>query len=354
MQQLRNEGFQMPRSVSKSPLKSIAEHFRVNVSTVSRALAGDNRISDEKRKEISLFAESLKYTPDVFRRKRRNAIGLMLFSAESGRSDDHYQEDVVQCVSHSLFKWGYHAHVEFLKRDPLAWPSFLKTGRVDGVLLSGHPPLELCARLKSSGIPAVIISDSLERTDCFCVRPDPTNGTMDAVRRLIELGHRRIALISSSREFPTVEQRYKAFCFALLDGGLQPDSSLMLFDQEPNIRGGRSGVRRLLSQGAAPTAIVFINDYMALGGMMELLERGVKLPSDISIVGHDNSGICEELEPALSSVDMALPSLIDEALALLKVQIDDGFDTPVERVSKSTFIERASIAINKQYKEMTP
>ena len=332
------------RSREKSPLKAIAERFGVNVSTVSRALSGDSRISEETREGIRAFAESIKYSPDVFRRKRRNAIGLMMFSSEAGRIDDQYQRDIVREASNALFESGFHSHVEYLKREDSAWPSFLKDGRVDGVFVSGHPPVEVCARLREHGVPAVLFSDSIERTGCFCVRPDPTEGTMEAVKRLVSLGHRRIGLVASSREFPTVEQRYKAFCFALLDSGLQPDASLMVFEQEPNIRGGRAGVRRLLGQGARPTAIVFINDYMALGGMMELLSSGFKLPGEISIVGHDDSEICAELEPALSSVDMAFKGLMSEALSLLRVQLEDGFDTPVERVLKSTFVERASVA----------
>jgi LacI family transcriptional regulator len=328
----------------KSPLKDIAGHFGVNVSTVSRALAGDSRISDERRNEIRSYAESLNYSPDIFRRKRRNAIGLMLFSSAAGQIEDHYQRVIVREVSSLLYERGYHVHVEYLEREASAWPAFLRNGRVDGVLVTGHPPLEVCQRLREAKVPAVIVSDSLDRTSCFSVRPDPANGTIQALQRLLQLGHKRIAFASSSREYPTVEQRYKSFCFALMDAGLQPDSSLMVFDAEPNIRGGRDCVRRLLAQGSAPSAIVFVNDYMALGGMMELLARGFKLPGDISIVGHDNSEICGELEPGLSSVDLDLQGLIAQAFELLRVQLDENFNTPVERVMKSVFVERESVA----------
>ncbi len=336
----------MPRQGRKSPLQQIASHFGVNASTVSRALAGDSRISDLKRKEICSFAESLRYCPNVFRRKRRETIGLMIFSDADACVEDNFQREFVRCASNALFERGYHVHVEFLKREKDAWPAFLKNGRVDGVLVSGHPPIELCQRLRESKIPTLVFTDTLERTGCFCVKPDLAEGTQKIVHRLFELGHRRIALLSSSRVYPSIEERYKAFCFALMELGLQPDPSLMIFDLAPSISGGRDGVKMLLERGAPPSAIVFINDYMALGGMMELLTRGFKLPYDISIASHDNLEICKELDPPLASVDISFGQMLSDALELLFAQLDNGFDIPVEKVSKSCFIERASIAKN--------
>jgi LacI family transcriptional regulator len=151
-------------------------------------------------------------------------------------------------------------------------------------------------------------------------------------------------LLSSSRIYPSVDERYKAFCFAMLEAGFQPDSQLMRFDLSAGISGGREGVRSLLERGPVPSAMVFTNDYMALGGMMELLARGFKMPSDVSIAGHDNSEFCAELEPALSSVDIAFEQMLSDALSLLSAQLDDGFDTPVEKLAKTVFIERASVA----------
>lgn len=334
----------MAGEAEKSPLKMIAEHFGVNVSSVSRALSGVRGVGEKRRREICDYAASIGYAPDLFRRKRKNAIGLMMFCRKPGLFDDNYQRDFVSMASNALFEEGFHAHLEFLERVPDAWPSFLSNGRVDGVLVSGHPPLEICERLRNSGIPSVLFSDTLERSGSFCVRPDISTGTVEAVKRLVALGHKKIAYVSSAREFPTVEQRFKAFCYALLDCGLQPDNSLMIFDKTANISGGRAGTDELLEKGAKPTAIIYTNDYMAMGGMMSLLEKGFKLPEDISIAAHDNSDICTDLQPELASVDMDFSGLVKSALELLKVQLEDEFYKPFEKVTKAVFIERASIA----------
>ncbi len=328
----------------KVTMRDIARRFKVNTSTVSRALAGDTRISEAIRFDIKSYASEVRYKPSPLRRSRKQAIGLMSFCATGGEPDDSYQKEIVHGASKLLFAQGYHLHVEFLRREASSWPAFLTDCRVDGVLLAGHPPLEVCKRLRAEGVPAALISDTLERTGCFCARPDPTDGTVQAVRRLIELGHRQIGLVASRREYPTVEQRYQAFCFAMFDAGLTPNPALMAMDMPTDMRGGRQGVREILKAKERPSAIVFINDQMAVGGMMELLARGLRIPEDVSVLGHDNSGVCEELEPRLSSVDMAFDEVMAEAVELLRLQIEEGFDKPVERALKSRLVERESFA----------
>jgi len=335
----------MESLAQKVTMKDIARRFKVNTSTVSRAIAGDPRISEAIRQAIKSYALSVNYRPNPLRRNKKQAIGLMSFSAVEGEPSDAYQREIVHEVSRLLAPKGLHLHVEFLQRNASRWPAFLNDCRVDGVLVSGNPPVEACERLRKEGIPATVISDTLERTGCSCVRPDPADGTIEGVRRLLELGRREIALVASKREFPTVEMRYKAYCFALFDAGLNPRPSLMAMDLEPDIRGGREGVKRLLDANKKPpNAIVFMNDLMALGGMMELLARGLKIPEDVSVLGHDNSRVCEELEPTLSSVDMGFHEEMAEAVELLRLQIEEGLSSPVERILKTKLVERGSFA----------
>lgn len=325
-------------------LARIAKRFNVNISTASRALSGDPRISVEMKDKIIKYAASVNYKPSPLRRARKQAIGLMIYGNVPGKMDDFYQREVLQTATMQLSNKGYHVHLELLEREVTSWPAFISECRVDGVIVSGHPPVEVCAKLRKEGMPAVIFGDTLERTGCFCVRPDPFDGTIQTVKKLVELGHRDIAYVSSSTEYPTVEQRYKAFCFGMFDNKSTPNPDWVVLGLESNSRGGRIGVRKILDSGKIPSAIVFINDQMALGGMMELLARGFKLPSDMSIVGYDNTSICEEIEPALSSVDMSFEVLVAESIELLRMQIEDGFNNPVEKVMKTHLLVRDSLA----------
>jgi DNA-binding LacI/PurR family transcriptional regulator len=128
----------------------------------------------------------------------------------------------------------------------------------------------------------------------------------------------------SSPEFPTNQARHESYEAALREIGIAPDPGWVVADLPGEIVGGREGIRQLGARGAMPTAILCENDWMALGAMQELEQQGLHVPHDVSLVGHDDLWICQQLEPQLTSIRRAEDLLVSHAIDLLLEQIDSG------------------------------
>jgi len=309
-------------------LRQLARQINVAVCTVSRALSGDPGVSPERAQEIRLLALNMGYQPKPFRRKRTNTIGLIIATDRANVADDFFQQMIILQVERKASECQKHVQVQFVLRrgDPPLWPAFLNENRVDGVILAGHPPAELCKKLYRREIPAVVIHDSVARTFCSCVSADFRPATVDAVRRLVSLGHRRIGFVVTDRKYPTVESRFMAYREALREAGIEPDPGWIIEGAPSNLIGGRQSVRHYLQAGQLPTAILFTNDWIALGAAKELIKHGYRIPEDVSLMGFDNVSICEEMDPPLTSVDGQLEAVVSEAFEVLFRQMEGTAD----------------------------
>jgi len=324
-------------------IRQLARELKVAICTVSRALAGAPGVSKKKAEVIRQRAALMGYKPQPLRRKRTKAVSLLITSDHSNIADDLYQQVITLHLERVLSTYNEHVHVEFIPRsgDKLVWPATLAENRVDGVVLTGHPSLELCQRIRQENIPVVVISDTAARTQCSCVLSNFIHGTSDVIERLISLGHREIGMVVTQREFPTVEMRYQSYLKAMNEHGLEPDSRWIISGVTSNLSGGREAVIKFLERGALPRAILFTNDWMAMGGANELIRRGYRVPEDVSIVGYDNVSISEEFYPPLTSIDGQVERLIAEAVDLLHRQIE-GDMSVVQKEIPSFLVWRKS------------
>jgi DNA-binding LacI/PurR family transcriptional regulator len=200
------------------------------------------------------------------------------------------------------------------------------------VILGGHPPVELVAEIRALGMPAVAINDTVERLGISCVRSNPEPAMRQAILHLAARGHQNFALLATSLEFPTIRARHSAYEAALREIGIAPQPKWLVQGLSGEVTGGREGVRRLRDQGPLPTAILCENDWMALGAMQELQHQNVRIPHDVSLVGHDDLWICQQLEPPLTSIHRAEDELVSQAIDLLMEQIEASGDHPPREV----------------------
>ncbi|MGI5868902.1 MAG: LacI family DNA-binding transcriptional regulator [Kiritimatiellia bacterium] len=310
-------------------LRDLARLADVDVSTVSRALSRDPRVSAERAKTIRELARRMGYRPKPMRAKHTRAVGLLIGSDQLDRIGgvgEHFLERIVWIAQQVLGQKRLHVNIEYFLRqdDGTSIPAILQENRVDGVILAGHPAADMVARIGEHGIPAVCINDSATRLGIPCVSSDPQKAIHEAIIRLAALGHRRFGLLMNDLEYPTSQARYKAYGAALADIGISADPNWLVSDLPPEISGGREGIRELARRGKPPTAILCCNDWVALGALMELLSRGVVVPRDVSLIGHDNVSFCESLEPRLSSICRSEHMLVSKAVQLLLDAVDRG------------------------------
>lgn len=324
-------------------LRDLAKLAGVDISTVSRALNHDPRVNDERGIQIRQLAERLGYRPRPLRSKLTRSVGVLLASAEAGRLDVDFLGRIAWLTQRLLADRGLHVNLECIERsNPARLPAIVEQNRVDGVIVAGHPPVELVAELRSLNVPAVAINDSVARLNISCVRSNPEPAMRQAILHLAARGHETCGLLISSRDYPTTQARCHSYEAALRELGIEPRSEWVVDALPSNIKGGREGIRQLLARGPLPTAILAENDWMALGVMEELKHQGLHVPNDISLVGHDNIWICEQLEPPLTTIHRAEDELVAKAIGLLLEQVEGGDRTPREELVEGEMVWRQS------------
>lgn len=327
-------------------LRQIAGEAQVDVATVSRALACEPGVGQERAEQIRTLARVMGYRPRPLRRRRSDTIGLVVRSWHPGRIDHGYLQRVVYQAELAAADTGRHVHLHRVRGDSPEgeWPRFISENRVDGVVVLGHGTTGFYERLKREPIPAVAVNDTIARTGIDSVMCDPAPGVADAIRRLIDLGHRQVGLVVTQLEFPTVKSRYDTYLRTLQEAGITPRPGWVIEDAPVGIRGGQQAVKTYLAAGRPPSAILFHDDWAAMGGIYELARQGYGIPADVSVVGYDNTAIAEDLSPSLSSIDNREAEVIRQAFALLQERMDGVASPPRQRVVPSRLVWRESCA----------
>jgi LacI family transcriptional regulator len=311
-------------------LRDIARLASVDISTASRALNHDPRVNPERADQIRKLAERIGYRPRPLRSKLARSVGVIV-SAAAGQPVNNFLERIAWLAQRSLADRRLHVNLERILRSYSGQlPAVVQQNRVDGVILGGHPPAELVAEIRALGMPAVAINDTIERLGISCVRSNPEPAMRQAILHLAARGHQAFALLATSLEFPTIRARHSSYEAALREIGIEPQPAWLVDGLAGEITGGRDGIRQLRSRGSLPTAILCENDWMALGAMQELKDQNLHIPQDVSIVGHDDLWICQQLEPQLTSIHRAEDELVSKAIDLLMEQIE-GAGEPLPR-----------------------
>jgi DNA-binding LacI/PurR family transcriptional regulator len=307
-------------------LKELAGRLAVAPSTVSRALADGGGVGPQKVREIRRLAATMNYRPKPMRRTLSRTLGMIISTQRLNEPDDSFQSETLYEVTKAVAEIDWHIHIEFVDRqdERCTLPAVVHENRVDGVVLSGHPRAEFCQLLRQEGIPTVVLQDTLERTGCTSIIPDVAEATESAVTRLIGMGHRRIGVVMVPTEFPTVQRRYEGYLRAMRAGGIEPAANLQVKVASSSLHQGQMAVRQLFASSDRPTAIVFVTDRLAVGGITELARMGLRIPQDVSLIGHDNNSLGKECDPPLTSVDMNFTRTALRAVEMLQDWIVGG------------------------------
>lgn len=167
------------------------------------------------------------------------------------------------------------------------------------------------------GTRSVVLPDAARRVptallNCFvpddpvpAILPDEVRGGREATQALLDLGHRDIAYLTGTPSQWATKARLRGFREALRGAGLDPREHMVLAGNY-HADSGHDLVRTLLRRGPRPTAIMCGNDRMAVGALLSLLEAGIRVPEDMSVMGYDDQfQLAAEIRPALST--MRLP-----------------------------------------------
>jgi LacI family transcriptional regulator len=300
-------------------IRQIADLAGVSIATVSRVLNGRGDVSDDTRELVSRVIRENGYTANRSARGlsagRTGLVGILVplvypayFSAIVAGAAQALSERDLQIV---LSPTGAEHDREVSVLDRLH-------ALTDGALIIlPEESSEELERLLDGGYRFVVLDPLMPLDERIpAVSAAHTSGADQAIRHLLELGHRRIAHITGPRGWVATEDRRRGYRAALATAGILPDPALEI-EAEPEIRPGREAALRLLELSERPTAIFAFNDNIAIGAIQAARARGLRVPEDISIVGFDDVEHATIVTPMLTTVRQPLAEMGRTAVSLL-------------------------------------
>jgi LacI family transcriptional regulator len=313
------------QSASRATIRDIAKLAGVSIATVSRVINDRPDVAPETRDAVLRHVKAHNFTTNRSARAlssgRTGLIGLTVpmlqadyfASILAGASEALYEQEMRAVLCTTLHE--HEREVSLIER--------LIDGATDGalILLPEESSDELKA-LKAHGYPFVVV-DPREPLDegIPAVAAAHAAGAKAAAEHLVELGHRRIALVTGPRGWSASEERLSGYQTALAAAGVLPSPQLVV-DGDFKIEGGYAAAAELLDLPEPPTAIFASNDNMAVGAIQLARERGLRDPEDLSVVGFDDSESARIVTPALTTVRQPLAELGRIAVSLLSRLIE--------------------------------
>jgi LacI family transcriptional regulator len=214
---------------------------------------------------------------------------------------------------------------------------------VDALALTGiSQHAELLERLKLRGLPCVHVFSFPAPKGTACVGFRNREAIAQAVRYLLDLGHRNIAMLAGvGADNDRAAERIAGVRQALAGAGLKLAPGALV-EVPYNLQAAREGTRKLLDQRVSPTALVCGNDVLAWGAMLECQARGVLVPRDLSIVGFDDLEMSHHLTPALTTMHVPTERMWQLAAQYLLDRLDGSVSTPLQQELGVELIVRGS------------
>jgi LacI family transcriptional regulator len=302
----------MPENAKQNPtIYDIAREAGVNPSTVSRALSTPGRINAKTEAKIRQAAEALNYQANPFARAlptgKTRMIGLVIsditnpvfFNAVRGAESIAAEHGYTLVLAESQESREVESEV------------------VDRILPAVDGLIMVTTRLSDDSIKKIgkrkpVVLMNRQVSGITNVVPDIKPGINEALDHLESLGHKHLAYLGGPRNSWMSNQRWNL----LMKGAVKRKMTIVeIGPSAPTLEGGRLTVERILASGA--TAVIAYNDLMAIGVLRALKEKGISVPHDLSLVGFDNIFGSDFTTPSITTVEMPLTNVGDEAVRAL-------------------------------------
>ena len=283
-------------------LEQVARRAKVSTATVSRVLNNASVVKNSTRARVMRAIEELKYHPNLHARNlaggKSNTIGVIVSNMENPFFFDIYK--TVESEAHAN---GYEvvvANTDYRSEQLVTSIRLMIGRRVAGLaaIVSEMEPA-LVEELNESRIPVVFYDVGVPRKNITNIRVNYRRGVDKVIDYLHTMGHRRLGFIGHHAVLGPINERLKSVNEA---AARFPSMEVRTAADTDTLEGGRQAARTLLATGYRPTALICVNDIMAVGAIRELRERGIRIPQDMSVTGFDNVKLSEFCYPALTTV----------------------------------------------------
>lgn len=318
------------RDINKITVYDIADEAGVSVSTVSRVLNDSAPVRKKTRDRVTKVMEKYNFQPNALARslskKQTKTIGFILPDI----TNPFFSEVYVKAEKAAL-DLGFSMFLSNAMNDSEVESLHLKTlveKQVDGIIFMGGRANDTKTdtkyaeemKLIMKKTPVVMINGEMDGVDCYKVKTDEAAGFMKGLEYLVSLGHREIALVGGINGITSTDIKLDTF---------KQNIDFLQIETRPewiivsgySIEGGFEAVERLLLCDKLPTAVIAINDFVAIGVIKAAKAKGLKIPEEISVIGFDNIYLTTLVNPPVTTVSHNY-----EELAVQAVNIIDGLN----------------------------
>ncbi|MFH1782846.1 MAG: LacI family DNA-binding transcriptional regulator [Candidatus Omnitrophota bacterium] len=328
--------------MSQVNIKTVAKEAGVSIATVSRVMHKLPSVSKDNKTRVEEAIKKLKFRPNVSAQRlatkgANNVIGLVI-PRYSDIFHSFYALQVIQGVGLS---------VERLKLDLLmhitSGDDFLNTSAVAGVIFSdiiGNE--EQVDNVLQMDIPCVIMNYMTKDLPVTCVSIDNFKGALKAVNYLVKLGHERIATITGELRSQVAIDRLNGYIRGLEDNNIKKKDDYITYGDFGR-ESGANATKKLLRLKPIPTAIFAASDEMAVGAIQVLIEAGVNVPKDVSVIGFDDNPLTLNFSPVpITTIRQPLHRMAMTATEMLYKIINGKIKGNKKIVLATELIERSS------------
>jgi LacI family transcriptional regulator len=289
----------------KVTIYDIATKLNITAATVSRALNNNPNISKSTKELVLKTADSMNY--------EQNKLALALKSGKSNnvgvivpRIDSNFFSSVIRGIEEELNPNGYHVIICQTNGDEkkeIDNIDALLNSQVDGILIStSSREKNAFERILSKDVPLVFFDRKKTMKNVSSVTINDFEGGYKATQHLIDSGCKKIAHFSGDTNIEIYKERFMGYQQALIDNNIDFIDEYVIRTKS-SLEEGKKSIKKLLKLNNPPDAIFSASDFAALGAIQELKSKGIKVPTDFSVIGFANEPFTKFMELSISTID---------------------------------------------------
>jgi LacI family transcriptional regulator len=306
-------------------LEDVAKRAKVSIATVSRVVNSVGPVKNSTRARVLKAIQELKYHPNIHARSlaggKSRTLGMIVSNLENP-----FFLDIFRALESDAHRRGYEvlvANTDYRPRQLVSSVHLMMGRRLAGlaVIVSEMEP-SLIQELTESNLPIVFYDVGTPARNISNIKVRYEKGMQRVVEYLYSVGHRRMAFVGHHISLEPLLDRKKSFLDTMKRYAGEVEHATVA-DRDGPV-GGQQATRQLLASGFKPTAIICVNDFMALGVVRELREHGLEVPRDVSVTGYDNISLSEYAFPPLTTVNIPREMIGHLAFSALVPEHEDA------------------------------
>lgn len=337
-------------AIKRARIQDVAEQAGVSMMTVSRVLNNDEKVSDKTRQKVLSIVKELNYRPNVSARRLASSKSFFIGLIYDNPSTAYVSKFLLGALQHCRTT-GYHLVVDKadqeIENTLNSVSDLIDVTKVDGMILL--PPVcdnkEVIDLLTRRSVPFVRISPDAELSCSPYICLDDYQAAFEITRRLIMLGHKKVAHIVGHPNQGSSRLRHQGYLDALKAHNIEHISD---FSEQGffSYKSGLVAAQKLLTLADKPTAIFAGNDDMAAAAIAAAHMKNITVPEQLSIVGFDDTELATTVWPTITTIRQPLQEMAELSIDLLITGKFSEFDktdlNSFRHVLDFTLVERES------------